>query len=166
MDPVRQAWLESTAAQASAAGHVFAQMAACEAALESNYGQSGLARQANNLFGMKAHAHPIFGTLSLPTREYLNNQWVTVNAEWVSYPTVEDCFADRMATLVRLQDVYPHYGMALAAPDEMTYIREVSLTWSTDPNRAEKCIAIYREYFLQNKQNNAQQVQQAANNEF
>jgi len=147
MDLVKAQWMRDTATAASQAGHVWAQMAACEAALESNFGQSGLARQANNLFGTKQHQHPIFGTLSLPTREYLNDQWVVVTADWVSYPDVSYCFADRMATLTRLRDTYPHYEMALSAPDEFTYIREVSQTWATDPQRANKVIAIYQQYF-------------------
>jgi len=162
MDQEKKQWLQNTAEQASLAGHIFAQMAACEAGLESNFGQSKLSSEANNLFGMKQHSHPIFGTLSLPTREFLNNQWVVGQAEWVKYPTVEDCFRDRMATLERLRDAYPHYGMALTAPDEYTYINEVSKTWSTDPARAEKCTAIYSQYFLGD---NAEAVHRAVNEE-
>lgn len=118
-------------------------MAACEAALESGYGASGLATQANNLFGTKQHVHPIFGTLSLPTREFLHSQWVTVGAFWVKYPDRATCFADRMNTLRSLSHAYPHYAAALAATDPITYITEVSKTWSTDPQRAAKVIAIY-----------------------
>jgi flagellum-specific peptidoglycan hydrolase FlgJ len=163
MDPVKQQWLENAAAEAAKAGHIFAQMAAAEAALESNFGQSGLARQANNLFGMKQHAHPIFGTMVLPTREFLNGQWITVSADWVKYDSLEECFGDRMDTLHRLRDAYPHYGLALTAPDPDTYIQEVSKTWSTDPQRAAKVMAIYQAYFVSS--NNAPDVQSAAQGE-
>lgn len=132
---------------ATQAGHIFPQMAACEAALESAYGISGLAISANNLFGMKQHTHPIFGTLALPTKEFLDGAWKPVEAYWVKYPDLAACFEDRMATLQRLAPHYIHYAAALAAPDPLTYVVAVSQSWSTDPQRANKVIAIYHEYF-------------------
>jgi flagellum-specific peptidoglycan hydrolase FlgJ len=154
MDTTKQVWLQNAAKEAGTAGHIFAEMASCEAALESNFGQSGLAKDGNNLFGMKAHTavHSTYGTLSMPTREYLNGQWQIVTAFWVKYPTLAACFSDRMATLTRLRDTYPHYEMALTAPDEFTYIREVSQTWATDPHRADKVISIYKQYFVSGTQ--------------
>lgn len=147
MTPAQKAWLIVTAGQAYSAQHIYPRMAACEAALESAFGTSMLAKMGNNLFGMKQHLHPTFGSVSLPTEEFLDAQWQRVNADWVKYPAVQDCFADRMATLRRLQDAYPHYQAALSAPDSQTYIVEVSKTWSTDPNRAAKVQAIYDEAF-------------------
>jgi flagellum-specific peptidoglycan hydrolase FlgJ len=131
-------------------------MAACEAALESSWGNSQLARDDFNLFGMKQHAHPVFGTMTLPTREWIGKEkdtqdgnpdgWIQVTASWVKYPDWRACFADRLATLERLSNVLPHYKAALEAPDAQTYIAEVSKTWSTDPRRAEKVLSIYQEY--------------------
>ena len=60
-DEQRQFLAKAAAAQAR---HVFPEMAACEAALESGFGKSGLAREDNNLFGMKQHPHPVYGTHS------------------------------------------------------------------------------------------------------
>lgn len=138
---------------AEAAGHIFPEMAACEAALESGYGRSQLAVQDRNLFGTKQHAHPIYGTHALPTREFLDGQWVATEANWITYPDWASCFADRMATLKRLALVrkadgtlaYPHYAAALAAGSATTYIMQVSRTWSTDPERGDKVLAIYDE---------------------
>ena len=143
----QQEWIQETAKAAIDSGHIFPQMAACEAALESGFGQSALAREGNNLFGMKQHTHPGFGTFALPTKEYLDGVWVATTADWIKYPTLADCFEDRMATLKRLSTEYPHYGAALAATDPHTYINEVSQTWSTDPARAAKVMQIYNEYF-------------------
>lgn len=145
MTPDEKEFLQLAAAAAEKAGHVWPEQAACEAALESGYGQSQLAIADKNLFGMKQHQHPIYGTHVLPTKEFLDGKWVTLNSSWITYPDWPSCFADRMATLQRLAPVYPHYAAALAAASGTTYVMEVSATWSTDPARAEKVLAIYDE---------------------
>ncbi len=140
-------WLEQTAQAAVDGSHIFPNMAACEAAEESNYGHSTLARDGNNLFGLKQRSHPTYGTLSIPTREYLDGTWEIVDALWVKYTDIKSCFEDRMATLKRLANVYPHYAEALGAPGPFEYVMAVSKTWSTDPHRAANVIAIYNEWF-------------------
>ena len=145
MTEQQREFLVKAAAAAKQAGHVFPEMAACEAALESGFGKSGLATEDNNLFGMKQHKHPIYGTHVLPTKEFENGEWEQVQASWIHYPGWPDCFTDRMATLQRLANAYPHYSAALNAKDRDSYIEEVSKTWSTDPQRAAKVKAIYDE---------------------
>lgn len=140
-------FLDDATRAAEASGHPFPQMAACEAALESAWGQSRLATNANNLFGMKQHAHPIYSTMNLPTREWdRNSGWTAVVAAWVEYPDWRACFTDRLATLQRLSNALPHYKAALDAKDAQTYIAEVSRSWSTDPARAAKVLEIFHEY--------------------
>jgi flagellum-specific peptidoglycan hydrolase FlgJ len=156
MNSLQRDFLDRATAEAIKANHPFAKMAACEAALESSWGNSQLARDDFNLFGMKQHSHPVYGTMTLPTREWIGKEkdtqdgnpdgWIQVTASWVKYPDWRACFADRLATLERLSNVLPHYKAALEAPDAQTYITEVSKTWSTDPRRAEKVLSIYQEY--------------------
>lgn len=138
-------FLQRAASAAQAAGHVFPEYAACEAALESAWGQSKLALQANNLFGQKQSHPPLagVGTLLLPTREFLRGTWVTVNAAWVSFPDWSACFDARMQLLHAASVRYPHYAAALAAATGEAFVREVSQTWSTDPARADKVLSIY-----------------------
>ncbi|HEY1800100.1 MAG TPA: glucosaminidase domain-containing protein [Terriglobales bacterium] len=152
MNPSQLNFLESAKAAAIKGNHPFPSMAACEAALESAFGESELAKDSNNLFGMKQHAHPVYGTMTLPTREFLLGAWKVVTSQWVKYPDWRACFADRLATLERLSNAYPHYKAALNAPDAETYIAEVSQTWATDPQRGNKVLAIYKE-FLGGNQN-------------
>lgn len=142
MTPEQTLFLQKAAAEGRKAGHIFPEMAACEAALESAYGRSGLASD-NNLFGMKVHRHMIYGTHVLPTHEFENGEWITINSSWIVYPSWAACFADRIATLTRLAPYFVHYRNALAAKDASTYIVEVSQTWSTDPARGAKVQAIY-----------------------
>lgn len=141
--PTREAWLISMRDAARRSGHIWPAFAACEAALESGWGSSRLDTEGNNLFGMKQHAHPEYGTLSLPTREFLDHKWVVVNADWVEYPDVASCFADRMATLRALAPKYAHYAAALAATTGQDFITQVSQSWSSDPNRGEKVLDTY-----------------------
>jgi flagellum-specific peptidoglycan hydrolase FlgJ len=146
----RKSWIQETASEAQAGNHIWPEYAACEGALESNFGQSELAQKGFNLFGMKVHTHSEYGQLgeiALPTKEFINGEWVTKNAYFIAYPRLADCFTDRMKTLQRLRFAYPHYNNALNAPDGETFVREVSQTWSTDPNRAEKVLSIYGEFF-------------------
>ena len=142
MDIAHQQFLNKATQQAEQAGHIWPVMAACEAALESGWGKSALAIEGHNLFVCRQHATPIYETIALPTREYILGQYIQVNAYWVSYPTEADCFTDRMQTLRRLP-IY--YGAALSATNPIDYVREVSKSWSTDPERAAKVIAIYNE---------------------
>lgn len=147
----QDAFLRQAAAAARAAGHIFPDYATCEAALESAWGRSRLAREANNLFGQKAsrdsqppEAHA--AVLEMPTQEFLGGRWVTVTAQWARFADQTACFRARMALLRRLQHAYPAYARALAATSGEVFIQEVSRAWSTDPNRAEKVLAIYRRH--------------------
>jgi len=146
LDLPKREFIRKATNAAHDAGCAFCLMVACEAALESNYGTSGLAISDNNLFGMKQHRHPLYGTAMLPTNEFINGEWERVEAAFVQYPDWAACFADRLATLKALQHAYPHYAEALNAQSAEDYIIAVSKTWSTDPGRANKILAIYNEY--------------------
>lgn len=141
-------WVTVVASLAAAAGHIHPKMAACEAGLESAYGTSLLAVKAKNLFGTKAHLHaPTNQVVNIPTKEWEGGHFLLKDADWVVYASLPDCFKDRMTVLTRLAPHYPHYAAALEAKKPGDYAREVSKTWSTDPDRAHKCIAISWEVF-------------------
>ena len=152
MTGVQTCALPISAAAARAAGHIFPEYAACEAALESNWGQSRLAREASNLFGQKASVQEQglgeqgTGTLTLPTQEFLHGHWVTVIAHWARFSDQTACFRARMELLRRLEHGYPAYARALAAATGEIFVQEVSRAWSTDPERAAKVLAIHRQH--------------------
>jgi len=142
-------FLEKAVAAAQAAGHIWPEFAACEAALESAWGGSALAVQAHNLFGQKQAHPPLAGTatMELPTREFLHGAWVTVSAQWVKFADWNGCFTERMRLLQRLRRAYPHYAEALVAKTGEAYVTTVSKSWSTDPQRAAKVLAIHHQHF-------------------
>lgn len=142
---IQSIFLARACQAARAAKHVFPEFAACEAALESGWGRSRLAVEANNLFGQKQSHPPMVGTetISMPTREFLHDHWMTVQANWVKFPDWTECFAARMALLRRLSRAFPHYQQALNAANGEQYLLAVSKSWSTDPERAGKVLALY-----------------------
>ncbi len=155
MDAEHVEIIKQWAAQAKDAGHPFPEAAACEAALESAYGKSYLAVHGLNLFGMKQHKQPLFETLTLPTREATgkkdllgNPVFETIQAPFIKYPSLKDCFADRLATLERLapEPGFTRYKIALNATTPEGFVTNVSLKWSTDPNRGAKVLAILKQF--------------------
>lgn len=113
---------------AEAASHPFPEIASCEAALESGWGKSHLAVEANNLFGRKAW-QPGQDAVMMPTREFLHGEWVTVDTYWLKFATWADCFGDR----VRALTTDGRYAIAMKAPIAVEWIIAVSKVWSTDP---------------------------------
>jgi flagellar protein FlgJ len=114
-----------------------------QAALESAWGQSQLARAAHNYFGIKAHgAHPF---ITLPTREVVRGQSIRTAARFARYASLEECFADRD----RLLCTSHLYADACAcAHDPEAFARALAVHWATDPHYAEKLLAVWREHHL------------------
>ena len=136
-------FLQQAMAAALAGGHIWPGYAVCEAAEESNWGNSMLAERANNLFGQKYPSEPPAGfdypSLVLPTHEYVGSQFVDAVAHWPIFPDWTAAFRERMALLRRLSA----YAPALAATSGEEFIRLVSPVWATDPKRAANVLAIY-----------------------
>ncbi len=110
-----------------------------QAALESAWGKSQLAREARNYFGIKAHgAHP---WIELPTTEFRNGALVRVQARFARYASTDECFTDRDA-LIRRGAPYREACACADRPHE--FIHALAAHWATDPAYAEKLLATYR----------------------
>jgi len=113
-----------------------------QAALESAWGASQLAVEANNLFGVKAGPEWTGAVLELPTREWVNGGWTTVQARWRRYADWAACIADHSKILATAR-----YADAARASSGEDYARAVAKAgWATDPTYADKVIAIMRKY--------------------
>jgi flagellum-specific peptidoglycan hydrolase FlgJ len=111
-----------------------------QAALESRWGESGLSREAQNYFGIKAHGTE--ARTVMQTEECSKGREVTVAAGFVKFRTMEECFRRRDAIL-RHGAVYAEARACVA--DEEKFVRAMARHWATDPEYAEKLLAVLRE---------------------
>ncbi len=132
----------TAAAQASSAASGFPPgVTVAQAALESAWGQSQLARLAHNYFGIKAHGK--LPWIEMPTTEVQGGAAVKVRAYFARYDSIEACFEDRDRLLARLAV----YAEARAcARDPQAFIRALAKHWATDLQYAEKLLAVYRRH--------------------
>jgi len=130
----------TAAAQTSSATSGFPPgVTVAQAALESGWGNSELARAANNYFGIKAR--PGGKAIELTTTEYLAGTAVRVTAKFARYVSMLECFADRDRMIASLSA----YSEARAvAKDPEAFIHALARHWATDPAYAEKLLAVYR----------------------
>lgn len=114
-----------------------------QAALESAWGNSELARAANNFFGIKAR--PSHDAIELPTTEYVNGSAARIAAKFAKYASMLECFAERDSMIASL----PQYQEARAGVgDPATFVRALARHWATDPSYAEKILLVYRAHGL------------------
>lgn len=135
------------AAQASqAATRIPASFTIAQAALESGWGRSELATKAFNLFGVKADASWADDVLTLPTKEVVNGEWVTVDARWRKYAGWQECLDDHAKFLI----VNPRYKPAFDhCDDSVEFARAVAAAgYATDPSYASKIVDIIQAYDL------------------
>jgi flagellum-specific peptidoglycan hydrolase FlgJ len=124
---------------------------------ESDWGQSSLAAQYNNLFGIKGTGPA--GTVALPTQEYYNGQWVTITADFRVYYNVSQSIADH-AQLLATDSVYQQAMADRAVPD--AFANDLTGIYATNPQYGADLIAIMRLYNLYRFDATAAQPQHSA----
>jgi flagellum-specific peptidoglycan hydrolase FlgJ len=108
-----------------------------QAALESRWGDSDLAKKAFNLFGVKADSGWHGPYFNLATGEVLNGKQVVVGASWRKYGSWAECLEDhanffkvnRRYTSCWQQTTGEGWARAVAAAN-----------YATDPDYAEKLV--------------------------
>jgi len=123
------------AARASAARtKIPASFTIATAALESGWGSSLLAREAMNLFGIKADPSWGGAFISLPTKEFLNGQWITTEAKWRTYASWLASITDHAQFLQ-----HDRYKDAFKTSDPIEFATAVRKAgYSTDPDYVSK----------------------------
>lgn len=79
---------------------ILASLTASQAFIESNKGNSGLTVKANNLFGIKGKYNG--QSVKMNTKEYVNGQYVTVQADFRKYPSWAESIADHSAMFSKM----------------------------------------------------------------
>lgn len=119
---------------------VLASINLAQTILESNWGESKLASKYNNYYGIKAQGNQ--DSVTLQTKEYLDDEWQTVNADFAVYKSWKDGMLAHIKFLVNGTDLNPdqfvdfmettNYKAAAAALVQDGY--------ATDPDYADKLI--------------------------
>lgn len=126
-------------------GGLFPSVIIAQAALESAWGQSRLAADYNNYFGVKASStqySPAWNpktspSVNLDTLEY-SNGYNTENATWRVYKSLADSMRDRNA----LVSTNPRYASALVADSPRKQVEAMkSGGYATDPKYVDKIMA-------------------------
>jgi len=110
---------------------------------ESGWGQSQLALQDKNLFGIKGTGPA--GTVLLPTQEFEGGEWVTVNAPFRVYSSVAQSITDHTLLLATSSSYKPAMANRLS-PD--TFANDLTGVYATDPSYGSTLIGLMRSYNL------------------
>ncbi len=129
----------------SASHGVWPSLLIAQAAIESNWGNSGLAQESNNYFGVKNPKGKEY-----VTEEFKQDEWIEIKATFKNYESVYDSILD-YADLLKNgtswnSDLYEDVIKA-ATYKEAAYELEKA-GYATDPNYAEKVIEIIEQYKL------------------
>ena len=114
-----------------------------QAIVESGWGQSSLAAQYHNLFGIKDSGPA--GSVTLPTQEYENGQWVSVDAPFAAYHSD----AESIAGHAQLLATSGYYTRAMAdRSDPNAFANDLTGVYATDPSYGATLIDLMTRYNL------------------
>lgn len=139
---------------------IYASVSMAQAMLESEFGQSGLASDYYNLFGVKTDASDPDG-VDLPTAEYVDNKWIESTERFKVYPN----WAASMEAHARLlvhgttwdADQYAAVKNGTTPEEQARGLQNSG--YATDPDYADKLIAMMDEWNLyQYNQPNGEQI--------
>jgi flagellum-specific peptidoglycan hydrolase FlgJ len=146
----QEAFIRSIAAPAQAsrgATGVPASVTIAQAILESYWGTSRLAREANNYFGIKAKERPgTAGVMWIDAWEVLNGRNVIRREPFRAYASIADSFEDHARFFLQ----NGRYARAVAAMDEpRRFAQEIHRAgYATDPGYSTKLIGLMDQYNL------------------
>ncbi|WP_165006077.1 MULTISPECIES: glycoside hydrolase family 73 protein [unclassified Enterococcus] len=119
-----------------------------QAILESNWGKSTLASEYNNLFGIKAYEGQ--KKVSLETKEFVNQEWITIQGDFRVYDSWEQSMDDHTRLFIQGVDWNPAlYEKVITAADYQEAAQALQdAGYATDPTYAQKIIEVIETYQL------------------
>ena len=121
-----------------AAAGILPSLCIAQACVESAYGTSELAVQANNLFGIKAGSGWSGQTYTKNTQEWDGSKYITVSAAFRAYDTMVACVEDYLTKLTTM-DRYANLVGCTDIQEACRLIREDG--WATSPTYTETLMA-------------------------
>ena len=107
--------------------NILASLTISQAIVESGWGRQSI---GNNIFGIKVGSNWKGKKQLVTTREFVNNEWITIQAWFRDYDSIADCIEDRNKFLQ-----YPRYKKVLASKNYKEACIEISKSgYATDPN--------------------------------
>jgi flagellum-specific peptidoglycan hydrolase FlgJ len=110
---------------------------------ESGWGQSSLAAQNHNLFGIKGSGPA--GSVTLPTQEFEGAAWVTIDAQFAAYHNDAESIAGH-AQLLATSGYYTRAMADRANPD--AFANDLTGVYATDPSYGATLIGLMTRYNL------------------
>lgn len=119
-----------------------------QAILESNWGKSTLASEYKNLFGIKAYGNQ--EKISLETKEYVNEAWITIQGDFRVYHSWEESMDDHTQLFIQGVDWNPTlYERVITANNYQEASQALQdAGYATDPTYAQKIIQVIETYHL------------------
>lgn len=140
------AFIDSIAAGAVATQKKYgvpASVTIAQAILESGWGKSSLTTKAFNYFGMKGTGPA--GSVTVPTKEYVNGHWITINAAFRRYHNAAESMEDHG----RLLATSSYYKKAMAVRnDPRAFANALTGVYATAPNYGATLIQLMNQYNL------------------
>lgn len=147
MTEAENAFLQATALPAIATQREYgvpASITLAQAILESGWGETELARQANNYFGIKTRDPEQY--VEFETAEYVKGQRVTVVANFARYATVDAGFLAHAQLLALAARYQPAMNVRR---DPALFAEQLQKCgYSTNPNYAAELMQLVREFHL------------------
>jgi flagellum-specific peptidoglycan hydrolase FlgJ/tRNA A-37 threonylcarbamoyl transferase component Bud32 len=121
-----------------------AEVTLAQAALESGYGKSGLAKSANNFFGIKGKGPA--GSVNMRTGEEVNGRHIYIMADFRKYNNSSEGFKDHSDFLTKNQ----RYKEAFKTKDPIEFAKRIAAAgYATEHDYASQLEAIIRKNNLQ-----------------
>ena len=129
---------------------VLPSISAAQAILESGWGSSKLAKAPNNnLFGIKDSEDWNGEIVTVPTQEYVNGEYITVNAAFRKYASWNDSVVDHAKFFTSTEWRKNNYRKVVNETDYRIAAQELkNAGYATDPSYAGKLISLIEAYKL------------------
>jgi len=110
---------------------------------ESGWGTSELATEAHNLFGIKGAGTA--GSVTMPTQEYENGEWVTIDASFAAYHDYAESIAAH-GQLLATDSAYSHAMADKNLPD--AFAADLAGVYATNPSYGGQLVSLMKLYDL------------------